>query len=255
MRKKQEENDKKIENSEIKKANKKETQNNSIQQDNNKKEVNNSQKTKSNKKVKSQEQKQDNSKVETKNNKLNKEKKVNSIKNEELEEKIESTEKDTSKKEIAINEEQLDKIKDEIKNSKEEKKANPKKQKIKKDIFRNILIAVIVTVYFVFIALGVTTIPVTEYALDLKTFAIFTAIIAIIIFERAYKKDANYLALHGIEMIVVGIETLVILQLYLVESAYFKNVLIGIAIGMILYYIIKSIIIWIRSKSSKSQIK
>lgn len=151
-----------------------------------------------------------------------------------------------------INEEQLDKIKDEIKSTKEEKKANPKNQKIKKDILRNLLIGIIVTVYFIFIALGVTTIPVTEYALDLKTFAIFTAIISIIIFERAYKKDENYLALHGIEMILVGIETLVILQLYLVESSYFKNILMGIIIGMILYYIIKSIIIYIRSKSNKN---
>ena len=50
----------------------------------------------------------------------------------------------------------------------------------KKDILRNILIAIIVTVYFLFINLGVKSIPVTEYILDLKTFSIFAIIISII---------------------------------------------------------------------------
>lgn len=163
--------------------------------------------------------------------------------------KAEKNAKNVEENKAEINKEQLEKIKDEIKSTKNEKKNNPKKIKVKKDIIRNILIALVITIYFIFIALGVTTIPVTEYALDLKTFAIFTAIIAIIIFERAYKKDENYLALHGIEMIFVGIETLVILQLYLAQSEYLKNVLIGITSGMILYYIIKSIVIYIKYKT------
>ena len=163
--------------------------------------------------------------------------------------KAEKNAKNVEENKAEINKEQLEKIKDEIKSTKNEKKNNPKKIKVKKDIIRNILIALVITIYFIFIALGVTTIPVTEYTLDLKTFAIFTAIIAIIIFERAYKKDENYLALHGIEMIFVGIETLVILQLYLAQSEYLKNVLIGITSGMILYYIIKSIVIYIKYKT------
>ena len=155
------------------------------------------------------------------------------------------------KKEEKIDKEKLDKIKDEIKTTKKKIKNNSKTQKVKKDVLRNILIAVVITVYFVFINLGVTTIPVTEYILDLKTFSIFAIIISIIIFERAYKKDANYLAIHGIEMVVVAIATLVLLQLYSIENEYFYYVMLGITLGVVLYYIIKLLVIYIRYKIKK----
>ena len=155
------------------------------------------------------------------------------------------------KKDNEIDQEKLDKIKDEIKSTKKKIKENPKNKQIKKDIIRNVLIAVVITVYFLFINLGVNAIPATEYVLDLQTLSIFAIIIAIIIFERAYKKDANYLALHGIEMIVVAIETLVILQFYSAESKYFYYVLFGVMLGMVLYYIIKSLVIYIRAKIKK----
>ena len=113
---------------------------------------------------------------------------------------------------------------------------------------RNLSIAIIITIYFLFIDLGINSIPVTVYMLDLKTFAIFIAIISIVIFEKAYKKDENYLALHGIEMTVVGILTLVILYFYSISYEYFSYILCSILGLVVVYYIIKSIIILIRNK-------
>ena len=84
--------------------------------------------------------------------------------------------------------------------------------------------------------------------LDLKTFAVFIAIISIVIFERAYKKDENYIAIHGIEMVVVGIETLLLLQLYSAGNEYFNYILLGITLGMIVYYLLKCLVIYIRYK-------
>ena len=105
-----------------------------------------------------------------------------------------------------------------------------------------------ICIYFLFISLGTKTIPATEYVLDLKTFAIFIVIISIVIFEKAYKKDENYLALHGIEMTVVGILTLVILYFYSISYEYFSYILCSILGLVVVYYIIKSIIILIRNK-------
>ena len=150
-----------------------------------------------------------------------------------------------------FNQEKLEKIKEEIDETKKEKKNSKKNNNIRKSILRNILIAIVITVYFLFINLGVKTIPITEYILDLKTFSVFSIIIAIIIFERAYKKDANYLALHGIELIAVSIETLVLLQLYSIKSQHFYFVLFAITLGMIIYYLLKSCIICVRQKIKK----
>ena len=155
------------------------------------------------------------------------------------------------KEDNEINKEKLDKIKDEIKKTKKEIKNAQKNKKIRKDILRNLLIAITITIYFLFINLGVRAIPVTEYILDLKTFSMFAIIIAIIIFERAYKKDENYLAVHGIEMIFLGIETLVLLQLYSIESEYFYYAVLGMTLGMIIYYIIKCLVIYIKYKIKK----
>lgn len=163
------------------------------------------------------------------------------IKNNEVEES-----KDLLKEEI--NDEKLEKIKDEIKKSKKESKNKVKNSALRKKLVRNLVLAIIVTIYFLFIDLGINSIPVTVYMMDLKTFSVFIAIISIVIFERAYKKDDNSLALFGIEMVAIGIETLLLLQLYSVGYEYFNYILLGITLGMLGYYCIKCLCIFIRYK-------
>lgn len=158
---------------------------------------------------------------------------------------------EVKKEEIEISKEKLEKIEKELKSEKRKSRRKPDNQKLKKDIIRNILICAIITIYFIFIGLGVKTIPVTEYLMDLKTFSIFTVIITVVIFEKAYKKDENYLIVHGLEMAVVGIETQVLLNLYSLENENFSNVLYWIMIGMVIYYAIKVLIIYFRKKLKK----
>lgn len=158
---------------------------------------------------------------------------------------------EVKKEEIEISEEKLEKIEKELKSEKRKTRKKPDNQKLKKDIIRNILICAIVTIYFIFIGLGVKTIPVTEYLMDLKTFSIFAVIITVVIFEKAYKKDEDYLIIHGLEMAVVGIETQVLLNLYSLENENFSNVLYWIMIGMVIYYATKILIIYFRKKFKK----
>ena len=171
---------------------------------------------------------------------------------EEAKEKLETAEKRGENLLVKeeINGEKLEKIKDEIKSSKKESKDKIKNATFRKKIQRNLLITILITIYFLFIDLGISTIPITVYMQDLKTFTIFIALIAVVIFESAYKKDENSLAVHGIEMVVVGIETLLLLQLYSAGYEHFNYVLLGITLGMIVYYLIKCIIIYVRYKKS-----
>ena len=167
---------------------------------------------------------------------------------------LESKKKNKEKKALLkeddaeISREKLEKIKDEINKSKKESKDKVKNSDLRKKLVRNLAIAILITIYFLFIDLGINSIPITVYMLDLKTFAVFIAIISIVIFEKAFKKDANYIAIHGIEMVIVGIETLLLLQLYSAGNEYFNYILLGITLGMIVYYLIKCLIIYIRHK-------
>ena len=154
-----------------------------------------------------------------------------------------------SEEDIEISHEKLEKIKDEISESKKVSKEKVKNSDLRKKLVRNLVIGILITIYFLFIDLGINSIPITVYTLDLKTFAVFIAIISIVIFEKAYKKDANYIAIHGVEMVVVGIETLLLLQLYSVGNEYFNYILLGITLGMLFYYLIKCLIIYIRYKT------
>ena len=161
--------------------------------------------------------------------------------------KVEKDKKDLIKQED-INNEKLEEIKAEIKKSKKASKDKVKNSSLRKNLARNLIISILITVYFLFIDLGINSIPITVYMLDLKTFSVFIAIIAIVIFEQAYKKDQNYIAIHGIEMCFVGIETLLLLQLYSSGNEYFNYILLGITLGMIVYYLFKCLIIFIRYK-------
>lgn len=222
----------------------------------------------SSKKINSEKANEETEKEKTSSKKISKEKNTNSEKSIKEKKIMQSTiaeisteakenlseveSKSLLKKEGSeIDAEKLKTIRDEIKTSKKVSKDKVKNSALRKKLQRNLLIAILVTIYFLFIDLGINSIPITVYIQDLKTFTIFIVLIAIVIFEKAYKKDENYLALHGIEMVVIGIETLLILQLYSTGNEYFKYVLLGITLGMLAYYIIKCLIIYIRYKVTR----
>lgn len=238
-------------NSEVKKTNKTKATNKKIEENRLPNIEKNSENKKAETKNKNSNDKIDTNKTKSESKKKAKESNPKIIIKAEEENNInqEDEEKALLKEEnIEINHEKLEKIKNEIKKSKKDSKDKVKNSSLRKNLVRNLFIAIIVTIYFLFIDLGINSIPVTVYLLDLKTFAIFIAIISIIIFERAFKKDENYLAIHGIEMIALGIETLLLLQLYSAGNEYFNYILLAITLGMIAYYLIKCLCIYIRYK-------
>ena len=151
-------------------------------------------------------------------------------------------------KEIKIDEEKLEKIEKELKENKKRKK-NDEKIKIKyKNIFRNIVLAIIIVAYFGILLLGSKKIPIIEYITDLKTFVIFELAVTIFIFERAFKKDDDSLAIHGIEMFAITATTVVILNLFSRESNKIIPVICISIVITCVYYLVKSVIIAIKKK-------
>ena len=112
----------------------------------------------------------------------------------------------------------------------------------------NILVLILVSLYFVFLILGFKNIEGNIYKTDLKVFALCILFLSIILLERAYKKDSGKIAIYGIETIVIAIITLGLIYVNLMMSSNYINIVL-IALGvLVVYYIIKTIIMYIRGK-------
>ena len=144
--------------------------------------------------------------------------------------------------------ETLEKIEEEI----NEKTKLPEKVKgsIRKEVFINITIAIGMILYFVFLIIGSVGTTKNIRIVDFNIFSIILLATSIILFEISYRKQKGKLAIHGIETLLVAILTLFLPYIiFELDPIYEKHYMIGIAICISLYYVIKSIYISIKSKN------
>lgn len=142
-----------------------------------------------------------------------------------------------------ISDEKLEKIKNEIKNNKRNIKLSENQKSARRKALANLAIALFMIAYYTLILMGSYKLPQIEYLIDLKTFIIFQVIATIFFFERAFRIESQDLKYAGMEIIINAGMTLVIYNLYALQSSQL-NVYISCFIGIItVYYIIKSIII------------
>ena len=151
------------------------------------------------------------------------------------------------KKDISIDDEKLEKIQKEI--NKQTKLSKDEKKKINKKIFQNIVMAIGIVVYFIFINLGFNNIEESTYLTDLKVFGAVTIGITIILFEKAYKKDSGELTIYGIEMLIIAICTLLTNYIYKFYYSKYIYIITSIAMLFAVYYVGKSIVIYVKMKN------
>lgn len=125
-----------------------------------------------------------------------------------------------------------------------QKKKNPIMEKTNTRIFTNVLIAIIIMVYFVGLYLGYDKLEenIFERALQLATMVLLA--ITIIVIEIAYKKDSGLLAINGIEALVLSCHTLSIPYITQLFSFDFKWYVTISAYIFAIYFVFKSIVIY-----------
>ena len=169
------------------------------------------------------------------------------------EESLENEINEEEQKELIVkeNQEEFDKVKLE-KIEKEIKKQttipDEKKLKMNKRVFKNILIAIIIVLYFTFINLGYYNIEPLKFLVDLQVFSILTIGITIVIFEIAYKKDSGELTIYGIESLMLSICTLLTIYVGMYYKNKFSYIINTISMLFAIYYVGKSIIIYTKMK-------
>ena len=225
------------------KANKENSKKNTTGKTNNKTETNKDLKKTEMKKTKNSNKKTDKEKynkkedIKKENNKNNKDKndEVETIKEEkeEINKEVETTEKTKA-------------IKEDLK----QKKKLPKEEskKINKVLLKNFIIAGLILIYFIFLNLGFINIKSDVYVTDLKVFGMCILLFAVALIENAYKKENGETALYGVEMIVLAIVTIGLIYAKLMFSSQYAYIVVGASYIFLAYYLIKSMIIYIKRK-------
>ena len=103
-------------------------------------------------------------------------------------------------------------------------------------------------VYFIFLNLGQMNIKTDIYQTDLKVFSITSLLISIVLFEKAYKKDSGEIAIYGIETLILAIITLTLIYINLMFSSRYVFIVNSISCIFAIYYLIKSVIIYIKKR-------
>lgn len=143
------------------------------------------------------------------------------------------------KKAEKLKQENIEKFHEEYKKS----RIIPKdyKKKIRNRILKNTLIAVIVISYLIALNILSLYIETATYILGIRILCIVLAVVSVIYFELSYRKDNGYLFLHGAEFLVIATITLFSVYAYSLFFVTYNSILLYILIGVVIYYIIKTI--------------
>lgn len=142
--------------------------------------------------------------------------------------------------------ENIAKLENELKN----KKDIPQKEekKIYKKVFTNIIIAIIIMVYFYLINLGSSNIETNVFIVDLKVFSMALITLTIILFEYSYKKESIYTCIYGLESFFLALITLFLVYGYMIYIDQFNMMIATAAFAFAVYYLIKAIIIYVKMR-------
>lgn len=147
-------------------------------------------------------------------------------------------------------EEKLQLVENEVKKDLKSKSKLPKEEekKLSSVVFENLCVAIAVMIYLFFIILGFINIKEEVYNVDLKVFSFIILIIAILLFERAYKKDSGKLCAFGIETLFLSITTMGLLYVNIELQHMFLSIAAIISLLFAIYYVAKSIYLYSKMK-------
>ena len=125
------------------------------------------------------------------------------------------------------------------------------KNKISKNVYENLLIAIIIMLYFIVINFLYYKLPKSTILLILRILSMVILTICIVIIEYAYRKDSSKRAISAIEVLVVAGHTLSIshvvqsnkfeFTIYILVSSYFFSI----------YYLLKAIFIYTKERRAE----
>ncbi len=131
------------------------------------------------------------------------------------------------------------------KSSKKEKKL-PKEisQEIIKLVFTNLIIAMLIMLYFIVLNLAFSKMKEARLLGDIKVFSGTFLVLGIVMLEQAYKRKDAYHAIYGLELFTLAAHTLSIMHVINVFKFDFQLYILTSEYIFALYYVFKSTILY-----------
>ena len=123
-----------------------------------------------------------------------------------------------------------------------------KNNKVSFNVYQNILIAIVIMIYFIIINSIYYRIDNPMLLIILKVLSIVILFFGIIVLEIAYRKENGKLGINAIEIIVLAGHTLSITHIVQLQKFEFANYILVSSYLFSIYFIFKSIIIYTKEK-------
>ena len=120
------------------------------------------------------------------------------------------------------------------------------KKSINDVFFQNLIVAAILTCYFLIMNVSFFVMEPEKFENFLKYIALLMIVFTIITFEIAYKKQSKKFMSFGIEFLLSGILTLYIPFIYLHTTITMRFIVMAFPAVLVVYYIIKSFLVFKR---------
>lgn len=127
------------------------------------------------------------------------------------------------------------------------------KEKYLKEIYLNVLKAIIIVLYFFVLTLAYEKINSEYIELGIEIFTMIFLFISIYIFERAYKEDNGNLAIQGIEILILSTYTLTSRHITNKYNFEFKTYLLVASYIFAIYFILKCIVIYTKGRKEEAE--
>lgn len=119
------------------------------------------------------------------------------------------------------------------------------KEAVYNKLFKNLCMAILVLLYFIFVYLGYIKLKAPVFEEDLHVFAGILIILTIVSFEMSYRKSNREIGIHGIELLFLSIVTLFMPYIYFHRGNILKFTYSFVSIYVAVYYLIKCLVIYI----------
>lgn len=121
-------------------------------------------------------------------------------------------------------------------------------EKFLKEIYLNILKAIIVVLYFFVLNVAYENISIEKIEIGIKIFAMIFLFVSIYIFEKAYKKDEGKIAIQGIEIFILALYTISTEHIVNKFNFNFKRYSLVASYIFAIYFILKCIVIYTQGR-------
>lgn len=167
------------------------------------------------------------------------------------------------KKTLPVKTEETVKQLDALKEAMKEKKQLPEEELLKthERIFFNLGFAVVISIYFLFMYHMFFLLEQTVFLKELRLFSCGFLMIALVLFESAYKKDSGRIAITGIEFLALAICSMILIYVDTIFHDKFYKILPTVIMLFNLYFVGKGIGIYLKDrktyfmKNMKNEIK